>query len=120
MTQPYIQEITMPTSALAQLQRWYYSQSDGDWEHCYGIKIETLDHPGWHITIELTETEMEDLPFAEVQHNEMGHRYEDNPNWFVCRKVDDKFEGFGGPEQLEAMVGVFLTWVSSQSEPLPA
>jgi hypothetical protein len=106
----------MDASVLAELQRWYYSQSDGDWEHCYGIKIETLDHPGWHVTIDLQETELEDATFAEVQHNEMGHRYEDNPDWFVCRKVGSKFEGFGGPEQLEAMLCVFLTWYRSQPD----
>lgn len=29
------------------LQKWYKSQCDGDWEHEYGIKIETVDNPGW-------------------------------------------------------------------------
>lgn len=106
----------MDASALAELQRWYYSQSDGDWEHCYSIKIETLDHPGWRITIDLEETELEDASLAEVQHNEMGQRYEDNPDWFVCHKAGGKFEGLGGPEQLEAILGVFLTWLHSQPE----
>jgi len=106
----------MATSVLAELQQWYASQSDGDWEHCYGIKIETLDNPGWQITIDLAETELEDVPFAEVQHNEIAQRYEDNPDWFVCRKVDSEFEGLGGPEQLEAIIGVFLAWLHSQPE----
>lgn len=107
----------MDISVLAELQRWYYSQSDGDWEHCYGIKIETSDHPGWQVTIDLVDTELQDASFAEVQHNEMGQRYEDNPDWFVCRKGAGKFEAFGGPEQLEAILRVFLTWVRSQPEP---
>lgn len=83
----------MNISVLAELQRWYHSQSDGDWEHCYGIKIDTLDHPGWQLSIDLEETDMEDVSFTEVQHNEMGHHYEDNPDWFVCRKVGSKFVG---------------------------
>jgi len=107
----------MDASVLAEIQRWYYAQSDGDWEHCYGIKIETLDHPGWQVFIDLEDTDLEDVPFTEVQHNEMGHRYEDNPDWFVCRKVDGKFVGLGGPEQLEAMLRVFLDWVHSQPAP---
>ncbi len=109
----------MNISALAELQRWYYSQSDGDWEHCYGIKIDTLDHPGWQISIDLEETEMENVLFDEVQHNEMGHCYEDNPDWFVCQKVGNKFVGYCGPEQLEAMLRVFMGWVHSQPE-IPA
>ena len=62
---------------------------------------------------------MEEVPFAEVQHNEMGHHYEDNPDWFVCRKVENKFLGYSGPEQLEAMLHVFMDWVHSQPE-IPA
>lgn len=33
------------------LQEWYIQNCDGDWEHCYGIKIGTLDNPGWSIDI---------------------------------------------------------------------
>ena len=105
----------MDGSVLAEIQRWYYTQSDGDWEHCYGIKIETLDNPGWQVFIDLVDTELEDAVFAEVQHNEVAQCDEDNPDWFVCRKVDGKFEGAGGPEQLEAILRLFLTWVHSQS-----
>jgi len=28
------------------LQEWYLEQCNGDWEHEFGIKIETLDNPG--------------------------------------------------------------------------
>ncbi|MFE2849501.1 Imm53 family immunity protein, partial [Streptomyces scopuliridis] len=29
------------------LQNWYTQQCDGDWEHEWGVKIATLDNPGW-------------------------------------------------------------------------
>jgi len=103
-------------SALAEIQRWYYAQSDGDWEHQYGVKIDTLDNPGWRIVIDLAYTDMEDVSLEEVQHNEIGQRHEDNLDWFICRKVDGKFEGLGGPEQLEPILRVFLNWVHSQPE----
>lgn len=32
---------------LGRLERWYAAQCNGDWEHTYGITIETLDNPGW-------------------------------------------------------------------------
>jgi hypothetical protein len=32
---------------LEQIQNWYAGQCDGRWEHSFGIKIETLDNPGW-------------------------------------------------------------------------
>ncbi len=40
------------------LENWYSSQCDGSWEHFYGIKIETLDNPGWAVEIDLCETEL--------------------------------------------------------------
>jgi Immunity protein 53 len=43
-------------NALQELQQWYQSQCNGDWEHTYGVKIDTLDNPGWSVTIELADT----------------------------------------------------------------
>jgi hypothetical protein len=43
------------------LQDWYKSQCNGDWEHNHGIKIETLDNPGWYINIDLEDTEFENI-----------------------------------------------------------
>ncbi|WP_312236591.1 Imm53 family immunity protein [Stenotrophomonas sp.] len=39
-------------------------QCNKDWEHTFGITIEALDNPGWHIRIDLIETELEHRPFA--------------------------------------------------------
>ena len=33
---------------------WYLSQCNGDWEHAYGVKIDTLDNPGWTLEVEDT------------------------------------------------------------------
>jgi hypothetical protein len=44
---------------LTQLERWYLSQCDGDWEHTHGIVIGTLDNAGWSLTIDLLETPLE-------------------------------------------------------------
>ena len=41
------------------LQRWYAEQCNGDWEHEFGIKIETLDNPGWNLEIDLSGTGFE-------------------------------------------------------------
>ena len=46
---------------LERLQRWYLYRCDGDWEHSFGITIETLDNPGWMVTIDLQDTEWQDL-----------------------------------------------------------
>ena len=28
------------------IEKWYANNCNGDWEHSYGITIETLDNPG--------------------------------------------------------------------------
>lgn len=35
--------------SVSALERWYASQCDDNWEHSYGIRIDTLDNPGWRI-----------------------------------------------------------------------
>jgi hypothetical protein len=50
MTQPSVNNL------LPRLQRWYHSQSDGTWEHASGVRIETLDNPGWSLKVDLRGT----------------------------------------------------------------
>ncbi|WP_425518070.1 Imm53 family immunity protein [Polymorphospora rubra] len=44
---------------MAFLQSWYREQCDEEWEHEYGVRITTLDNPGWLVEIDLIGTEME-------------------------------------------------------------
>jgi hypothetical protein len=46
-------------SHLKALQEWYAAMSDGDWEHELGISIETIDNPGWVVSIDLEGTPLE-------------------------------------------------------------
>ncbi len=46
-------------SALKWLEQWYAEQCDGVWEELYGITIQTLDNPGWDVTIQLIGTKYE-------------------------------------------------------------
>ena len=48
--------MTNDGSSLDFLQQWYAEQCNGDWEHEFGIKIETLDNPGWSLEIDLAKT----------------------------------------------------------------
>lgn len=48
------------------LLNWYHSHCDGDWEHCWGIKMSTIDNPGWSSKFYLNETELEDQSFKIV------------------------------------------------------
>ena len=52
---------------LSQLQQWYARQCDGDWEHQYGVKVDTLDNPGWRVTIDLAGTDLEGRQFDPIE-----------------------------------------------------
>ncbi|MEH0820740.1 Imm53 family immunity protein [Micromonospora sp. CPCC 205714] len=44
------------------LQAWYATQCDGEWEHEFGIQIETVDNPGWSVSIDLGDTALSGCP----------------------------------------------------------
>ena len=41
------------------LVAWYAQRCNGDWEHAFGIELETIDNPGWHLKVDLVETGLE-------------------------------------------------------------
>jgi len=48
------------------LQSFYCRCCNGDWEHTYGIKIVTLDNPGWAVDVDMAELDLEDADFKEI------------------------------------------------------
>ena|ERR1700744_3956873 len=80
-------------SNLEFLQDWYSSNCDGDWEHSFGIKIETLDNPGWTITVDLENTEWEDLQFSESE--ELSE-----DDWFNIGAKEKKLIAYGDSKKL--------------------
>ena len=100
---------------LQDLQSWYHSHCNGEWEHSYGIKIDTLDNPGWTITIDLADTDLTGRSFTKV------NRVEHKVDWIICVIRDGKFEGTGGPFMLEEILRIFLKWAAETqgfAEPL--
>jgi Immunity protein 53 len=54
-------------TGLALPEAWHASQSNGDWEHSWGVKIDNLDHPGWSISINLDKTRAETRNLRKAQ-----------------------------------------------------
>jgi hypothetical protein len=97
----------MTLDILQWLQDWYQSQIDGDWEHEYGIKITTLDNPGWSIDIDLARTGMEEKAFKRINISRTEH------DWLACRVEDNVFKGDCGPKNLNEAIEVFRHWVNN-------
>lgn len=83
------------------IQTWFLAQCNGDWEHTYGVKIDTLDNPGWSVIIDLTGTMLESVSMTPV----VNERTDDN--WVNCSIVERQFRGYGGPENLLEVLEVF-------------
>jgi hypothetical protein len=96
-------------NTLLEIQQWYHAQCNGDWEHTYGVKIDTLDNPGWSVTIELFDTELKGREFPEMA--SMEHE----TDWIRCSVEGGKFVGYGGPFMLEQILRVFLTWAAGNT-----
>ncbi|WP_339147163.1 MULTISPECIES: immunity 53 family protein [unclassified Sutcliffiella] len=96
---------------LSWIQKWYFEQCNGDWEHGYGIRIDTIDNPGWSVMISIEDTDVRHKPFerADIERT--------NTDWIFCKTDYNPewdafhFVGFGGPENLEEILDVFKEWV---------
>lgn len=97
-------------NTLQELEKWYRSQCNGDWEHSYGIKVDTLDNPGWSVSIDLVDTLLAERSFTEVQ------RLQHGTEWIHCRIRDGKWEGYGGPFILEEILQIFLAWATESGK----
>ena len=92
------------------LNKWYISNCSDEWEHLYGVKIYTLDNPGWSVKIDLLGTDMEDISFDEIS------IYNSESDWIICRVKEDVFDGGGvGSYDLEAIIKIFYNWVTINS-----
>lgn len=105
----------MKSDTIRRLQDWYISNCDGDWEHGFGVKIDTLDNPGWSIRIDLEDTPLEGAQFEEFAYGVADAADASGEDWICCRVVNGVFEAAGGPAKLDEMLTTFLTWAENNT-----
>jgi hypothetical protein len=93
---------------LSWLQDWYCTCANGDWEHQYGIKIETLDNPGWRVDIDVADTCLSTKPFSRMK------KEKDETDWLHCWVENRKFKIACGPSNLDQGLEVFRNWVETE------
>ena len=92
---------------LARLETWFASMCNGDWEHTYGIMLETLDNPGWMLTVELQDTPLVDRSFDTLRESES------ESDWLHCSVSEGVFRGSGGLGRLQQILTIFLDWAET-------
>jgi hypothetical protein len=103
------------STSLRELQDWYRSQCNDNWEHSHGVKIETLDNPGWTVTVDLRETVLQSKTFQGLSKGVIADNLTESEDWIVCKVEEQKFKGAGGPGKLEEIIATFLDWVKSHA-----
>lgn len=86
----------MDASAVDWLSRWC-----GERRNCgrpVSITIDTLDNPGWSLKVELGADESSDVPHSTTASTSNPH------DWTAIRLESGRFEGFGGPLSLGALL----------------
>jgi len=98
------QFVAASMTSIPRLQEWYRSRCNGVWEHSYGVKVETLDNPGWKLVIDVVGTPLETATFESVRREAGEH------DWIVCRVEEGQFRGYSDVGKLEDLVAIFLQW----------
>lgn len=92
------------------LESWYLTQSNGEWEHSRGVTIESLDNPGWMVTIDLIETPLQNIPMSPVR-EERSRR-----DWLLCEVDNNQFRGQGDPQKLLRILELFQNWAATAAK----
>lgn len=98
--------INMTNNDILWLEKWYNDRCNGDWEHGSIIEITTIDNPGWSISINLEDTELQSKMFNTVEIERS------NSNWLYCFKNNNKLEGRCGALNLHEVLDLFHNWMA--------
>lgn len=90
------------------LERWYSRQCNGEWEHSYGVKINTLDNPGWRVEIDLRDTRKQG---ATLQTVKLERTDDDWIHYWIEKR---RFQIACGPGNLSEAIEVFVQWFESE------
>ncbi|MFG2900364.1 immunity 53 family protein [Streptomyces zaomyceticus] len=90
-------------SALKVLQQWYESACDGDWEHSYGVRIETTDNPGWILVVDLARTALQGRTCDMEDESVDG-------SWMSVKSDGTEFVAACDPGSLERAIEYFIAF----------
>jgi hypothetical protein len=95
------------SNELERMAAWFLKRCDGDWEHGPGVRIATLDNPGWSLHVNMTDTPMERACMSTTDID----RSKDD--WVYCELKEGLFLGRCGPLNLTEMFAIFLAFAEA-------
>ncbi|MGL1935698.1 MAG: immunity 53 family protein [Fibrobacterales bacterium] len=97
---------------IERLQEWYRSNCNGDWEHSFGVSIDTLDNPGWIIKFDLQDTSLQAA---------IVNQSNENPNnpldWYFIKTDNSVLEIMCGPSNLDQVLNIFFDEIIPKYSP---
>ena len=89
------------------LMSWYREQCDGDWEHEFGIRIATLDNPGWDLEVDITDTNLEGRVVDRCRKEIAGG------GWMFVASTGQMFQASCDPSSFEVVLAEFRQFAES-------
>jgi len=83
------------------LEEWYRCKCDGAWEHSHGVRLDTIDNPGWRVEVDIGP----EIP--DVVHEEQRT----DLDWISCRVEQGRSSGADGPANLAEILVVLQGWL---------
>lgn len=97
-------------NSIETIASWYKKNVRQDEPNTLIINIESLDNPGWWVTINLKGTDFEKETFSKIENEKTQN------DWIKLFVRTSKFEGFGDPFKLDTILKCFGTWINGASE----
>lgn len=92
------------------ISNWFAAECNGDWESDNIINIKTVSNPGWWITIDLIDTNLEHLELSQ----ELVELSEND--WFFYRIKEGKFSASGDLNKVSFLLNQFKEIVEKYSK----
>jgi hypothetical protein len=89
------------------IEQWYEAQCNGEWEHSHGVKIDTLDNPGWRVLIDLRDTRKQNSIQERIKIDRT------DTNWVYYWVEKNQFQIACGPLNLSEAFDIFVSWFNS-------
>lgn len=95
---------------LDELQRWYSTQCNGEWEQDRGIQIESCDNPGWWVKIDVAGTVLASREFQTIAESVDSNGCQQRDRWLYCRLANGVWHGAGDETKLRLIIKTFIDW----------